>query len=76
MAIVTLVSRITPSPEATVLHWLDGSDGDDHAAYEALGALISDAARALREPGLPRPAALSLAYAALLRVREADSEAE
>ena len=76
MASLTLVTRTTPTPEATFLRWLDGTDGDDHAAYEALGVLLHDAARALREPGQPRPGALALAYSALLRVRDAESEAE
>lgn len=69
-----LIARTTPTPEATILHWLDGTSDDERAAYDALGLLITDAARALREPGLPRPGALALAYSALLRVKDADAE--
>ena len=76
MASLALVTRTTPTPEATFLRWLDGTDGDDHAAYEAFALLVREASRLLREPGMPKPSPEASGFLAMLRVRDADSEAE
>ena len=70
---VSLITRTTPTPEASLLRWLDGTDGDDHAAYEAFGLLLAEAERLLREPGMAVPSRAATGFLALLKLRDADA---
>lgn len=73
---VSLITRATPTAERTILHWLDGTDDNDYAAYAAFDALLSDAYRLLREPGMAVPSPAAAGFLALLRVRDSDAEDE
>ncbi len=73
-----MVTELRPvvSPAHTLLRWLDGRDGDDHAAMAAARQIVDEAAMALlpdfRRHGFDLDAADALFAHALFQMRDAD----
>ena len=74
---VSLITRTTPTPEATLLHWLDGTEGDDHAAMDAARNLVDRAVGATlpdyRRQPIDLSAADTIVAYVLLALRDADA---
>lgn len=71
------VAPIAPSPATTLLHWLDGTAGDDHAAMAAIARLTGRAQIQLAPDQRPVPwrSAETIVAHVLMALRDADSEA-
>ena len=77
MTTAVLTTRTTPTPEATLLRWLDGTDGDDHAAMSAANWMTARALEALNAdlPCLDDDDVRPIVAYVLMALRDADAEA-